>query len=33
VRTAADDLLADDPATAAAIVERWFAGAAQFLGA
>ncbi len=33
VRTVADELLADDPATAATIVDRWFAGAAQFLGA
>jgi ATP-dependent DNA helicase RecG len=33
VRGAADRLLADDPATAAAATERWFPGAAQYLGA
>jgi ATP-dependent DNA helicase RecG len=33
VRAAADTLLEQDPAGAAAIVDRWYAGAAQFLGA
>ncbi len=33
VRGAADDLLARDPAQAAALTERWFVGAAQYLGA
>lgn len=33
VRETADHLLAHDPATAAATTERWFPGAAQYLGA
>ena len=33
VRATADRLLAEDPATAAATTERWFPGAAQYLGA
>jgi hypothetical protein len=33
VRATADRLLAEDAATAAATTERWFPGAAQYLGA
>ena len=33
VRSVADALLAQDPATAAQLVERWFAGASRYLGA
>jgi ATP-dependent DNA helicase RecG len=33
VRACADELLRDAPRTAQALIERWFAGAAQYLGA
>jgi ATP-dependent DNA helicase RecG len=33
VRQSADRLLVDDPAAAQAMIQRWFAGAAQYLGA